>query len=379
MAAGRRKSGRIFLFIALFLIIILGAVAFLLRDQLIAQPFVAQPLLTPMEPQETVDILVLAQPIVRGGMITENVLAKVAYPKKELVAGLFFTEIQEVVGKRTKYDLPQGFPLTPNMVTDAPTGSYAAFSIPRGMVAISIPISRLTSVSYAIQPGDRVNVIASLMLVDLDTQFQTRLPNFSASVVAPGPVMDGAGNVLSTTLTVSIHPDPGGILGRPEFDSTLNQAVYAVPSEEQRPRLVSQTLLQDVMVLWVGDFPEGGQIAEALTTPTPEPGVQQPLQQPEQILPPDQPEQLLPPDQPEQPGAKDLISLIVTPQDAVALNYLMLSGAKLNLVLRSTGDDQRIPTEAVTLQFILDQYNIPIPAKLPYGIQPRVDELIFPE
>jgi pilus assembly protein CpaB len=44
--------------------------------------------------------------------------------------------------------------------------------------------------------------------------------------------------------------------------------------------------------------------------------------------------------------------------------------------MRSAGDAQRFSTEPVTLQFILDQYNIPNPAKLPYGLEPRLD--IFP-
>jgi hypothetical protein len=30
---------------------------------------------------------------------------------------------------------------------------------------------------------------------------------------------------------------------------------YSVPSEKQRPRLVSQALIQDAIVLQVGDFP----------------------------------------------------------------------------------------------------------------------------
>jgi pilus assembly protein CpaB len=55
------------------------------------------------------------------------------------------------------------------------------------------------------------------------------------------------------------------------------------------------------------------------------------------------------------------------------LNYLILVGGRLNLVMRSAGDDQRVSTEAVTLQFVLDQYNIPNPAKLPYGLEPRLD------
>ncbi len=45
----------------------------------------------------------------------------------------------------------------------------------------------------------------------------------------------------------------------------------------------------------------------------------------------------------------------------------------MNLVLRSAGDNEIRNTEAVTLQFIMDQYQIPNPAKLPYGMQPRMD------
>jgi pilus assembly protein CpaB len=74
----------------------------------------------------------------------------------------------------------------------------------------------------------------------------------------------------------------------------------------------------------------------------------------------------------------DVISLIVTPQDAVSLNYLIYSGAQLTLALRPATDDTRVQTEAATLDFLLKQYNIPVPVKLPYGMQPSVDELAAP-
>jgi pilus assembly protein CpaB len=77
---------------------------------------------------------------------------------------------------------------------------------------------------------------------------------------------------------------------------------------------------------------------------------------------------------PVQAVVPDVVTLIVNPQDAVSLNYLMLAGANLNMVLRSAADDSRVDTEAATLQFILDQYRIPNPAKLPYGTEPRSDE-----
>jgi pilus assembly protein CpaB len=43
------------------------------------------------------------------------------------------------------------------------------------------------------------------------------------------------------------------------------------------------------------------------------------------------------------------------------------------MTLRNPTDLARQATEASTLQFLLSQYNIPIPAKLPYAMQPAFD------
>ena len=74
----------------------------------------------------------------------------------------------------------------------------------------------------------------------------------------------------------------------------------------------------------------------------------------------------------------DIVTLIVTPQDSVTLSYLVYGGAKITMSLRNVLDDSRVATEAATLQFLLSQYNIPVPAKLPYAMQPRVDKLSYP-
>jgi pilus assembly protein CpaB len=55
------------------------------------------------------------------------------------------------------------------------------------------------------------------------------------------------------------------------------------------------------------------------------------------------------------------------------------AGSQLTLALRPSGDDTRVQTEATTLDFLLTQYNIPVPVKLPYGMEPRVDDLLPPE
>jgi pilus assembly protein CpaB len=138
----------------------------------------------------------------------------------------------------------------------------------------------------------------------------------------------------------------------------LGEPIYVMPSEAPRPRLVSQTLIQDAVVLQSGTFDQptttvAADSAQPVVQPTPAPG------QPQATV--------------AAPTFPDSITLIVNPQDAVTLNYLIVAGGKLNLVMRAAGDDQRIATEAVTLQFVLDQYNIPNPAKLPYGLEPRID------
>lgn len=350
-AEGRKRSGRIFIILAIVLIVILAAAVFLLRDVFFPQLGAAGQPVSPTPSRDMVKIVILAQPVSRGTALTEEMLALVSYPQSELVEGLFFTDTKAVIGQKVKYDLEQGIPLTPNLLTSGLAGSYAADQIEPGMVAVSIPISRLTSVAYALQPGDHVNIIASLLLIDIDTNFQTRLPNLTGSIVAPGVAAEGGPATSTMTITVPASPSSQG---RTELDPTLNSPVYVLPSEAQRPRLVSQTLVQDAVVLWVGDFPPDGKIGES-QQPTPAAG-----------------------EEGAAPPKPDIITLKVSAQDAVTLNYLMLANAKLNLALRGSGDDQRLPTESVTLQFIMDQYNIPYPVKLPYGVEPRVDELEYP-
>ena len=78
------------------------------------------------------------------------------------------------------------------------------------------------------------------------------------------------------------------------------------------------------------------------------------------------------------PGAPDIITLIVSPQDADTLSYMVYTNAQIMMTLRNPSDQSRLATEAATLQFLLSQYNIPVPAKLPYALQPKIDSLAKP-
>lgn len=363
MAAGGRKSGRILIILALVLVVILAVVAVLMWDQLFPQqrqqPQTQQPLPTQQPLQKTVEIVVLTQPLALGATITESVLASISYPEEKFVPELFYLqeEIPDLIGKHVRYPLQPGIVLTRGLVSDESVGSFASSQIPVGYVAISIPITRLTSVSYALQPGDHVNVIVALLMADIDQDFQSQLPNQTGSVSITGGG-SAEGGPVTNQLAVSITGG-GPAQGRIEIEETINMPMYVLPSEPQRPRLVSQTLIQDAIILWVGEFDEnqGAPETKPVVQPTPAEGQAAPTP----------------------PPPPDVVTLIVSPQDAVTLNYLMLAGARINLVLRSPEDTMKNPTEAVTLQFLMDQYTIPLPSKLPYGINPRIDYLVYPD
>jgi Flp pilus assembly protein CpaB len=105
-------------------------------------------------------------------------------------------------------------------------------------------------------------------------------------------------------------------------------------------------ILQDIQVLHVGTFTLGDSSTQQQAAAAPQNGQAAPTPTP--------------------PPTPTIITLIVTPQDAVALTYLINSGTQFTLVLRAPDDKSRVETEAATLQYLLSQYAIPVPAKLPY-------------
>ncbi len=367
--------GRIFIYLGL--IIILGLVAvFVIATRFPGfigggtQPTVQA---TPVPEVPKVTVIASTQRIPRGGQITEDVIDEFVFPEDLLVEGMY-TNREDVIGLLARYDLEPGTYLSRgNLVEDieqvSSAGSLAALLIPKGMVAVSIPVNRLTSVSYGLERGDQVNVIVTMPFVDLDADYQSLLPNNTAGVIAPGPneaLGEGASNLTAQTAS----GEGGSPVGRVELDPVLDQPFYIVPSEEQRPRLVSQTFIQGAIVLQLGTFALPGE--EELAQMIEE-------QQAEEAAQPEgQPQPAEAQEVPEAPKPPDIITLVVSPQDAVTLNYLIYNGSQLSLAMRAAEDDSRVDIEAVTLQYLLDEYNIPVPAKLPFGTQPRIDGQLVP-
>jgi pilus assembly protein CpaB len=227
-------------------------------------------------------------------------------------------------------------------------------------------------VAYAIQTGDVIDVLISMMFVDVDPDFQSLLPNAVTVLAAPGgteefPSPSVTGDVGATTKkdeeteTESEYKPLGKIID----EERTGQPMHVVPQENQRGRVVTQRIVDSARVLHVGTFPlEGVQTVQP--TAETEEGVGAPPPQEGQAVQP----------QIEDP---DIITLIVTPQDALALNWAMKVGADVTFTLRAPNDGEATETTSVTLQYLIDSYDVTVPTKLPYQLEPRVDELVQPQ
>jgi pilus assembly protein CpaB len=337
--------------ILVFLIIIIAAVVgYVAYNQYIAKPAEAAV-------PAYVEVYIAAQPIPQGGTITADLLTTIKIAPENVVAVMYTIEEQPMlVGKTAKFPLDQGVVITEAMVGDSAAavtipGPQWASLIPPGMTAMSIPVDRFALSGYAVNNGAHVNLNACFLFVDVDPTFQTILPNQTAVLMGTGfgtvTGEDGStaeGLPILTLGSVAFGTEQG----RLELDPSLQQPYYLVPSESQRPRMVCQMMLQDIVVMKLGDFSldAGATIDTPSVPPTDAEG------NPVPTAPP------------------DLVTLIVLPQDSITLSYLMHTDAELSLTLRNPTDQSHQATEASTLQFLLSQYNIPVPAKLPYSLEP---------
>jgi len=339
------RRGRTILFLILIVVVGLALLAFLWTQYGTPTPQPTQAVLT--------EVFYAAQNIPQGTTITREMLGTFSIPP-ENVAEVMFTSSEEgtIVGQTARLTLDQGTVITSSMVGSGPveiSGPSWAVQIPSGMVAVTVPTNRLALGGYAVRDGAHVNVNACMLFVDVDPAFQSALPNFTSVLTGTG-FQEGQLPVLSVASTTGELPSRQG---RIELDPTLQQPFYTVPSETQRPRLVCQTILQDVVVMKVGNFTlQQAAVADQNATPSPA--------------------------QAQQATSPDLVTLMVTPQDSISLNYFIYSGAMMNMSLRNPNDVSRFAAESATLTSLLTQYNISLPSKLPYAMQPRLDTLTSP-
>lgn len=234
------RRGRIFIFLALIIIIgVAGAYFYFTR---IAGGGIAAGSATATPATRFVEVLSAAQKIAPGTLITQEMISSYQMPEENLVEGLFI-DPNDVINMYAKIEIPQGAPITSSAISAVPgnvslAGSPWANSIPQGLTAISIPISRLSTASFGIRDGDYVDVIITMLLVDVDPGDQSILPNDVAML----DIKNGVYQITQQDMLEGVF----------EIDPVVNSEVYIGPSEPQRPRMVTQMICNEYKYcMWV--------------------------------------------------------------------------------------------------------------------------------
>jgi Flp pilus assembly protein CpaB len=295
------RRGRILILLGLILALGTAAAIFVLLQTTSPEP-----------PEvEREEVVVAIQPIAEDEPVEGRIELR-AVPKETIPAGAL-RSLDGTGGMLAAGPIPQGtiiqldLLITPEeRMQEGELGQL----IEPGFVAVALPIDELSSVSYAIRPGDHVDVLMSFFFVDIDQDTQMIEP------LCP-PLCPGAGG----------EQEAAQITG-------------------QWPRLASQLTLQDVRVLGVGRW------KHEEDQPTEEEAAQQ--------------------QQAQQPVAAVLpqyITVMVTPQDALVLKLAREHGMSIDLAVRAQDDVQQFATQQVTLDYVMARFGVSLPGEQPYTIQ----------
>lgn len=289
----------------------------------------------------------------RGMKIAEGMVEARPWPSNQ-VPPLYYSDVTEVYGKIVRVPIAQGMPIVQTALVDEmpppqPMGSDLALQIPPGMRAIAIPVDLVSAIGWYVRPGDRVDILASWNVLDLDQDFQSLLPNNWVILQCP----EG--------MTCQ------GVMGRMEMLPN-GQPVMVYPSGPPRTGYIASVTIQNALVMKIGPY-----------QPTPE------VIFPQQVVTPTQPAGPTGPTGPTGPGpvsiqptptpappvqGGDVIILMLPVEDALVLKSLVELKASITLALRGVSDQEPVNVSPITLEALVNKYGITRPPKLPFGLEP---------
>lgn len=337
------------------------------------QPIV--PTSTPAPPFELVDVVIAKIDIPVGERIREDLVEIEQRPNTNVALQGQYTfddpADELLIGSIAKVNIPRGEAILRPMLAINPTdigafGSDLSLYVDQGKVAVAFPIDPLSGAAFAMRPGDFVDVMMTLSLVELDKEFNTAFPNFESRI-----------NLLALEEGQSFLFEPG-LQGRLELIPELELVAEIVPGSmffegqgeetagQQIPRRVTQLTVQQAEVLWVGTWRDPRELEKAQDTALEQSASStQPIATPTPI-----PERF--------ETRPDVVILSMTAQDALVLKWALETGINIDLGLRAPGDTTVFATTSVTLPQLVEQGGVIIPQVGQFGLEPPINEVIRP-
>jgi len=325
------------------------------------------------EPVETipplVEVVVSLQTVPRGHKMTADILALDMRPV-ESVGTNVITNIEDAIGLYARTDIYQGETLTyDTLVADITQIGLQTFGpsalIPPGYVAQAVPMDRLTSVGYGMSEGDYVDIMVTFLFSQIDEEFQTYLPNDAAFYLEEQieAVEEAGSPAILLTQPVIFLVSP---LGRFEELPTGDLAHISPNLEDIAPRTVPVTMIiQNARVIQVGQYEVPPDPADLIPTATPEPleeGQATPTPPPASTPTPT-------------PMPDDVVVVALQPQQQLLLRYAVGVNAQVFFALRGVNDGQLYSVENMTLDFLLERFNVEVPPNLGFSVETIVREV----
>jgi Flp pilus assembly protein CpaB len=327
------------------------------------------------EPEETtsprVEVVVSLQTVPRGHQMTADILALDMRPV-ESVGSNVITNIDDALNLFARTDIYQGETLTFDTLVDDITKvgleSYGPSSlIPPGYVAQSVPMNRLTGVGYGVSEGDYVDIMVTFFFRQIDEEFQTYLPNDAAFYLEEqieAVEESGTGDplaIISEPVIFFVSP-----IGRFEELPTGDLAHISPNEDDVAPRPVPVTMIiQNARVVQVGQYRLPGNPADLIPTPTPEAVAEgEPTPTP---LPAAIPTAT--------PSPADVVVVALQPQQQLLLRYAVEVNAQVFFALRGVNDGQLYSVENMTLDFLLERFNVEVPPNLGYSVEATIRQV----
>ncbi len=150
------------LVIAIVLAVVCGFIAFMVMGSKKEEvAVVAQAPAPVVKEVETVNVLIAAQFIPIGSVISQEQVVSQPWPKN-LISPNFIVEGSDpaaVVGKISRASFQEGEPFALSKLSAAGEGSFLAGSLPKGMRAVTINTDETLGVAGFVFPGDKVDIL----------------------------------------------------------------------------------------------------------------------------------------------------------------------------------------------------------------------------
>jgi Flp pilus assembly protein CpaB len=340
-------------------------------DEVSSQPVDSAPVATsvptptPTPVVQFVDVVVADVFLPIGERIRADIIRVEQRPidNVAVVGGVTFADAEELIGRLLRTDVSRGQEILAPMVALSPTdltdqGSDLSLYVDDGKVAVAFPIDLFSGAAFAVRPGDLVDAIMTLRLVEVDDEFTTIRPNIWERVIEER-LLAGSGNFLAQETSE----------GRLELIPGINTVAVVEPGDgkDQIPRRTTQLTLQQMEVLWMGSWRDPRQglgqefNADALLSTQSQEGVSP------TPVPKERPE-----------NRPDVVILSLSSQDALILKWALETGITIDLVLRAQGDTTPYVTASVSLPQILEGGILVVPETGEFSLEPRIDEIEVP-